>query len=54
MLEHGIKELHNIQIVLPKHKADWPDQELLERRYHLFKKGNIDKLIEPVYLGYPE
>jgi putative restriction endonuclease len=49
MLEHGIKELHNIRIVLPRDKEDWPDQELLEKRYHLFKTGNIDQLIEPGY-----
>jgi putative restriction endonuclease len=46
MLEHGIKELHNIHIVLPRHKADWPNRELLERRYHLFKSGG-DRAVLP-------
>ena len=46
MLEHGIKELHKTQIILPRGKEFWPEQELLEIRYQRFKTGKIERLID--------
>lgn len=36
MLQHGIKAMHGTQIVLPKAKADRPDQGMLEWRFERF------------------
>lgn len=43
MLEHGIKKLHQTKIILPRSKEYWPEQELLEIRYHRFKTGVIEQ-----------
>jgi len=37
MLQHGLKVLHNSNIILPKIKRDWPDKDLLDRRYQWFR-----------------
>lgn len=39
MLQHGLKDLHRTKIVLPKHKLEWPDRNLLEIRYKQFHKA---------------
>ncbi len=39
ILLHGLKGLHNSQIILPSSKLDWPKQEYLERRYQKFRKA---------------
>ncbi len=36
MLQHGLKDLHRTNIVLPKHKIEWPDRDLLDTRYQQF------------------
>lgn len=36
MLQHGLKDLHSTRIVLPRYQSQWPDRELLERRYAQF------------------
>ena len=38
MLQHGLKELHSQRIILPGSKNNWPDQELLDKRYQQFKQ----------------
>jgi putative restriction endonuclease len=38
MLKHGIQELNNRKIILPKHRFDYPDRERLEMRYEKFLK----------------
>jgi hypothetical protein len=37
MLQHGLKELHNMKLVLPVRREQWPSQEALERRFDQFK-----------------
>ncbi len=37
MLRHGIQQLHNQKIILPKNKKLWPDKDRLEVRYKKFK-----------------
>jgi putative restriction endonuclease len=37
MLQHGLKELHNARIILPRDKDSWPDREGLDQRYQRFK-----------------
>ncbi len=39
MLQHGLKELHETKIVLPKHKMEWPDRDLLDMRYQQFNRA---------------
>jgi len=39
MLQHGLKALHGVNIILPKNKRFWPDQELLEIRFQKFKNA---------------
>ena len=39
MLQHGLKGLHNSQIILPSSKKDWPRREYLEWRYDRFLKA---------------
>lgn len=39
MLQHGLKNLNGINIVLPKHKIDWPDRDLLDMRYQQFNNA---------------
>ncbi|KAF1085134.1 hypothetical protein SPSYN_01270 [Sporotomaculum syntrophicum] len=38
MLRHGIQQLHDQKIILPKSKLLWPDQNRLEVRYNRFKE----------------
>ncbi len=38
MLQHGLKELHEKKIILPRRKDDRPKPELLERRYAEYKQ----------------
>jgi putative restriction endonuclease len=38
MLQHGLKDLQNQHIQLPKHKLHYPDRERLEMRYAMFGK----------------
>jgi len=37
MLQHGLKELHDHHIILPKYQNNWPDQGYLDWRYQQFK-----------------
>src|SRR5271157_1510144 len=37
MLQHGLKELHEARIVLPRDRQSWPDQQALELRYQRFR-----------------
>lgn len=37
MLKHGIQELQNKRLILPRSKKYWPKQEFLDWRYDLFK-----------------
>jgi putative restriction endonuclease len=37
MLQHGLKELHEARIVLPRDKQSWPDQQALDLRYQRFR-----------------
>ncbi len=39
MLKHGLQGLHESKIILPKSHNQYPDQELLDKRYFLFKKA---------------
>ncbi len=39
MLQHGLKELHNISIILPTDKAAWPDRDALSQRYREFTEA---------------
>ncbi len=38
MLRHGIQQLHDQKIILPKSKLLWPDQNRLEVRYKRFRE----------------
>lgn len=37
MLKHGIQELQDQKLILPKSKKAWPKQEFLDRRYQKFR-----------------
>ena len=39
MLKHGLKELHQKRIIIPTNKTQWPDPDLLDQKYMLFKKA---------------
>lgn len=39
MLKHGIQQLHQQKIKLPRSRNLWPDQEKLEERYYRFTKA---------------
>ncbi len=39
MLRHGLQELHDHKIILPRHKSDWPDRERLEMRHEEFRRA---------------
>ncbi|NNE47333.1 MAG: HNH endonuclease [Rhodothermales bacterium] len=39
MLEHGLKEMHGQQLMLPKRRADRPDRDLLDLRYQKFRSA---------------
>ena len=39
MLKHGIQGIHGQQIILPRSKAEWPDQERLAFRYEAFRSA---------------
>ncbi len=39
MLQYGLKSLHKARIVLPKHKEQWPDKNLLDMRYQQFNSA---------------
>jgi len=38
MLQHGIKEMHDKKIILPRHRNCYPDVNSLEKRYDIFRK----------------
>jgi putative restriction endonuclease len=38
MLQHGIQQLHNQRILLPRNKKLWPDRDRLEVRFKRFKE----------------
>ena len=38
MLQHGIKEMHDKKIILPRQRSSYPDVKSLEKRYDLFRK----------------
>jgi putative restriction endonuclease len=40
ILEQGLKGMAGSRIHLPKSKTDWPDRNLLARRFELFTKAN--------------
>lgn len=37
MLKHGIQEMHNVSLMLPRRRVDRPNPDLLEERYHQFR-----------------
>ncbi|MET7331685.1 HNH endonuclease [Nonomuraea sp. NPDC005650] len=37
MLKHGLQEMQNLRLTLPRRRADHPDPELLEERYERFR-----------------
>ncbi len=39
MLQHGLKELHKSQIILPSSQNLWPKRELIDIRYQKFKEA---------------
>lgn len=39
MLKHGIQELQDQKLILPKSKKSWPKQEFLDVRYEQFKRA---------------
>jgi putative restriction endonuclease len=39
MLQHGLKALHDTKIILPNHRNQWPDRNLLDVRYQQFNKA---------------
>ena len=39
MLQHGLKELHQMKIILPTSKSLWPDRNYLDWRYQKFEKA---------------
>ncbi len=39
ILVHGLKELHNSELVLPRLRAHWPSQDSLEWRYERFRQA---------------
>ena len=36
MLKHGLVEMHDVKLLLPRSRSDWPDRERLERRFASF------------------
>jgi putative restriction endonuclease len=40
MLQHGMKDLHKVKIVLPRDKVAWPDRDLLDWRYQKFQSAS--------------
>jgi putative restriction endonuclease len=38
MLLHGLQEMHSGTMILPRRRSDWPDQELLLKKYEEFRK----------------
>ncbi len=38
MLEHGLQDMHNSRLILPKNREWWPDRELLDVRYGRFRR----------------
>lgn len=38
MLSHGIQQMHEQKIILPRNKANWPDRERLEVRFKRFRE----------------
>ncbi|MFH1160808.1 MAG: hypothetical protein V1733_07660 [bacterium] len=39
MLKYGLQSLESQQIILPKHKKDYPDRERLEIRFRTFLRA---------------
>lgn len=39
MLEHGLQDMHNSRLILPKNREWWPDKELLDVRYGRFRRA---------------
>ncbi|MEO3862388.1 HNH endonuclease [Acrocarpospora sp. B8E8] len=37
MLKHGLQEMNNLPLVLPRRRADKPDRDLVEERYERFR-----------------
>lgn len=37
MLEYGLKEMHGHRLILPKSESEWPDPDLLDERFQVFK-----------------
>ncbi|WP_062358198.1 HNH endonuclease [Herbidospora yilanensis] len=37
MLKHGLQDMHDQPVSLPRHKADRPHRDLIEERYELFR-----------------
>lgn len=40
MLEEGLMRMAGAQLHLPQRRSDWPDRDLLARRFELFTKAN--------------
>ena len=37
MLQHGLQDMHGRRLILPKSQDQWPDPDLLDTRFQLFK-----------------
>ena len=37
MLQHGLKDLHQSKIILPKNQSFWPNRDALDDRYQRFR-----------------
>lgn len=44
MLQHGLKEMHNVRIILPHAQVQRPNRDLLELRYQQFRTAGEAKL----------
>jgi len=40
MLLHGLQELHETKIILPRKELEWPNKELISIKYERFKKAS--------------
>jgi putative restriction endonuclease len=44
MLQHGLKEMHNVRIILPHAQVQRPNRDLLELRYQRFRSAGEGRL----------
>jgi putative restriction endonuclease len=41
VLQHGLKDLNGVKILLPQEERNWPDRKTLDLRYEQFLKSSI-------------